>query len=270
MPARILIIEDNEANLELMSYLLKAFGYTTLAARDGKEGLEGARRERPDLIICDIQLPLVNGYEVARQIKADPTFSGIPLIAVTAFAMVDDRNKTLAAGFDGYLSKPIAPEKFVGQVEAFLRPAQHANSVAAVFESAAALPKPARRRTVLVTDDRQVNLELASSILGGSGYQVIATHRVDEALRLAREIVPDLILSDVCMGESSGYDFIQAVKADPRLKSIPFVFITSTMTIESERQKGLALGAARYLFRPIEPQDLLREIEACLADVGRG
>jgi len=109
LTARVLLIEDNAANMELMTYLLQAFGHATLAARDGKEGLEIAQREDPDLIVCDIQLPVMNGYEVARRIKADPALRNIPLVAVTAYAMVDDRRKTLAAGFDGYLTKPIAP-----------------------------------------------------------------------------------------------------------------------------------------------------------------
>ncbi len=118
--ARILVIEDNPTNLELISYLLKAFGHETLAATDGEKGLEVVRREMPDLIICDIQLPNMNGYEVARRLKADPALRAIPLVAVTAMAMVGDRDRVLAAGFDGYIPKPIAPETFVGQVEAFL------------------------------------------------------------------------------------------------------------------------------------------------------
>lgn len=122
MSARILVIEDNAANMELMTYLLQAFGCVTLTARDGIEGIEAAARERPDLIVCDLQLPLVSGYDVARQLKADPALRGIPLVAVTALAMVDDRGKALAAGFDGYISKPIAPETFAQQVRAFLRP----------------------------------------------------------------------------------------------------------------------------------------------------
>lgn len=120
MPARILVIEDNTANLELMTYLLKAFGHFTIAARDGEAGLETALRESLDLIICDIELPKLNGYEVAQQLKQHPTLRHVPLVAVTAYAMVDDRDKVLNAGFDGYISKPIEPELFVGQVEAFL------------------------------------------------------------------------------------------------------------------------------------------------------
>jgi two-component system cell cycle response regulator len=128
--ARILIIEDNPANLELMSYLLKAFGHTVSCATDGKAGIEAALGQLPDLILCDVQLPVLDGYEVARQLKAKAQTEGIPLIAATAFAMVGDREKLLAAGFDGYLSKPIEPETFVSQVEALL-PATKDDAVAA-------------------------------------------------------------------------------------------------------------------------------------------
>ena len=267
MATRILVIEDNAANMELMTYLLQAFGYSTLQARDGKEGLEAAGRERPDLIICDIQLPLMNGYDVARRIKADPALAGIPLLAVTAFAMVDDRQKTLAAGFDGYFSKPISPDTFVERVQEFLPPDQRASGASADLRvaSASAFAEP-RGQTVLVVDDKKDNRDLASSILEASGYRVVAAQGMREALLRAREVAPDLILSDVCMADGSGYDFIQLVKADPRLRSVPFVFLTSTMSSEGERKKGLALGAERFLFRPMESQDLLDEIEACLRE----
>ncbi|HVR37446.1 MAG TPA: response regulator [Methylomirabilota bacterium] len=124
MPARILIIEDNPASLELMTYLLNAFGHVLFTARDGAEGLAVARREKPDLIVCDIQLPGMDGHEVAREIKAGAGSGAIPLVAVTALAMVGDRDRILAGGFDGYISKPIDPETFVTQVEAFLPNAQ--------------------------------------------------------------------------------------------------------------------------------------------------
>jgi len=119
MSARILIIEDNPANLDLMTYLLNAFGYTVLTARDGEDGLEVARQEVPDLIICDVHLPTLDGYEVARWLKSHPQLHRIPLVAVTALAMVGDRSKILASGFDGYIAKPISPETFVQEVEKF-------------------------------------------------------------------------------------------------------------------------------------------------------
>jgi CheY-like chemotaxis protein len=122
MSYRILIIEDNPTNLELMTYLLRAFGHTTLAASDGEEGLEIARHESLDLIICDIQLPKLDGCAFARQLKCHPALRTIPLVAVTALAMVGDRDRVLEAGFDGYLAKPIAPRTFMSQIESFLRP----------------------------------------------------------------------------------------------------------------------------------------------------
>jgi CheY-like chemotaxis protein len=119
--ARLLIIEDHADNLELMRYLLTAFGHQPVAAMDGLAGLAAAARERPDLILCDLQLPGVDGLEVARRLKADAALRPVPLVAVTALAMVGDRERILAAGFDGYISKPIVPETFVPQIEAFLR-----------------------------------------------------------------------------------------------------------------------------------------------------
>jgi len=270
LTARILLIEDNAANMELMTYLLQAFGHATLVARDGKEGLETAQREHPDLIVCDIQLPVMNGFEVARRIKADPALRDIPLVAVTAYAMVDDRQKTLAAGFDGYLTKPIAPETFVRQLEAFMRPDLRSGSALPSFEATAASRSTSESGcTILVIDDKQVNLDFAVSLLGPSGYRVITAHGMHEALALARSAPPDLIVSDVCMLDGSGYDLIKEVKADARLRSIPFMFVTSTMTTEGERRKGLGLGAARFLFRPVEPQVLLSEIEGCLRESGK-
>jgi CheY-like chemotaxis protein len=118
--ARILVIEDNPANLDLMVYLLDAFGHTPLAATDGEVGIALIQNEKPHLIICDIQLPKLSGYEVVQWLKQEPALRDIPILAVTAYAMVGDRDKVLAAGFDGYLTKPIQPETFVPQVESFL------------------------------------------------------------------------------------------------------------------------------------------------------
>jgi len=119
LPIRILVIEDNPANMELMTYLLRAYGYALLTAVDGESGLETAAREAPDLIICDVHLPRLDGYAVVRILKRHPVLRNIPAIAVTALAMVGDREKLLDAGFDGYISKPIDPETFIGEIAKF-------------------------------------------------------------------------------------------------------------------------------------------------------
>jgi CheY-like chemotaxis protein len=126
MPARILVIEDNPINSELMAYLLRAFGHTILCASDGDEGLQMASRERPDLILCDVGLPRMDGCEVARALKANPALAEIPLVAVTASAMAEQRQRIVSAGFDGFLTKPFEVENFVAQVEQFLASAKAA------------------------------------------------------------------------------------------------------------------------------------------------
>ena len=117
MGGRILVIEDNLINLELITYLLKSFSYTVLSATNGDEGIDLAHSQRVDLIICDVHLPGMDGYQVARRLKEHPVLRNIPLVAVTALAMMGDREKVLAAGFDSYISKPIMPEKFIKQIE---------------------------------------------------------------------------------------------------------------------------------------------------------
>ncbi len=117
MPARILVIEDNPDNLALAIYLLRAAGYETVEACDGVQGVRAARDSRPDLIVCDLQMPVLNGFEVLQHLRVDPATRSIPVVAVTAFSMPGDRAKAEAAGFDGYLSKPIDPERFAQQIE---------------------------------------------------------------------------------------------------------------------------------------------------------
>lgn len=119
--SRILVVEDNETSLDLMTYLLEAFGHTPLVARDGLEGLEVACREKPDLILIDVHMPKMDGYELVQQLKRQPALQSTPLVAVTALAMVGDRERALIAGFDGYIAKPIDPETLPIQVETFLR-----------------------------------------------------------------------------------------------------------------------------------------------------
>jgi len=120
MKGKILVIEDNEQNLYLMTFILEKNGYQTITAQEGQAGIEAACRERPDLIILDIQLPVMDGYEVARRLKEKPESKDIPIVAVTSYAMVGDREKILAAGCKGYIEKPINPETFIDQLEKYL------------------------------------------------------------------------------------------------------------------------------------------------------
>jgi two-component system, cell cycle response regulator DivK len=118
MTKTILIIEDNEQNMYLTTFILEKNAYQVVQAWDGMEGIKQANLTQPDMILLDIQLPGMDGYEVARELRKNPNLKDIPIVAVTSYAMAGDREKVLAVGCDGYIEKPINPETFLGEVEA--------------------------------------------------------------------------------------------------------------------------------------------------------
>ena len=120
MSKRILVIEDTENNRRILSDLLINAGFEVLEAVDGEKGVAMAAESRPDLILMDIQLPIFDGYEATRRIKANPELRHIPIIAVTSYALSGDDAKALAAGCDGYFAKPFSPRVVLAKVRQFL------------------------------------------------------------------------------------------------------------------------------------------------------
>lgn len=125
MPKTVLIVEDNELNMKLFADILESRGYATLRTGEGLEALELARTWHPDLILMDIQLPAISGLEVTRWIKEEPDLAGIPVVAVTAFAMRGDEDRIRDAGCEAYIAKPISIRSFLETIEGFLRPEQN-------------------------------------------------------------------------------------------------------------------------------------------------
>ena len=120
MSRRILVVEDHEENRRIMRDLLTAAGYEMIEALTGEEGIVLAERERPDLILMDIQLPGLDGYETTRRIKAQPALRAIPIIAVTSYALSGDDVKALEAGCDAYVTKPFSPRALLAKMREFL------------------------------------------------------------------------------------------------------------------------------------------------------
>ena len=120
MPKTILIVEDNDLNMKLFNDLLQAHGYETVQTMDGRDVLQLAHKHRPDLIIMDIRLPEISGLEVTKMLKAEDELKGIPVIAVTAFAMKGDEQKFREGGCDGYIAKPISVPTFLETIAKFL------------------------------------------------------------------------------------------------------------------------------------------------------
>jgi two-component system, cell cycle response regulator DivK len=117
---RILVVEDQEDNRQILRDLLGNAGYELIEAENGEEALAAVARQRPDLILMDIQLPVMDGYEATRRIRTNPDLKSVPIIAVTSYALAGDESKALAAGCDGYVSKPYSPRELLAKVRAHL------------------------------------------------------------------------------------------------------------------------------------------------------
>ncbi|HOD15283.1 MAG TPA: response regulator [Spirochaetota bacterium] len=120
MYPKALIIEDNEDNQYLESLLLKQSGFSVITALDGREGIERARQALPDIIILDIQMPVMDGYETVACLKSDPVLRSIPVVGVSSYTLNVEREKALSLGFNGYIEKPIDPDSFVDEIRRFL------------------------------------------------------------------------------------------------------------------------------------------------------
>ncbi len=119
---KILVAEDNPANRELIREILEVHGYDVLEAANGLEALEQIEEKLPDLVLMDIQMPLIDGFETVSKLRKDPRFGKLPVIALTAYAMSGDEEKALMAGFDGYLSKPMDVKQLLQYLQQFSTP----------------------------------------------------------------------------------------------------------------------------------------------------
>jgi CheY-like chemotaxis protein len=125
---RILIVDDKATSRELLRTVLEKQGYAVIEAGDGEEALQKTRADNPDLILLDLQMPIRNGYEVLGELRSDPRYAALPIIALTASAMQGDREKALAAGFTGYLTKPVSLAHLRNEIQRVLAPENSASS----------------------------------------------------------------------------------------------------------------------------------------------
>ncbi|RNF29436.1 hypothetical protein NM04_17905 [Massilia aurea] len=266
--ARILIIEDNPANIELMSFLLGAYGHTPLSAADGPRGVAAARSERPDLIACDVNLPGMDGFAVLAALKTDPSLSGVPILAVTALAMAGDREKVLAAGFDGYISKPIEPESFVAELEAFLAAAPAASSVPA--SQPVPVPVPAQapsqgsraapeERTLLLVDDDRFMLGVLNDMLVGQPYRILSACSGEEALDVLDHEAVEVILCDQAMPGMRGTEVL--ARAAERYPKTVRLMLSGQPDL-SEIEAAIASGVADdHYVKPLGARTLRERID---------
>ena len=258
--AHILVAEDSPDIRELIRMLLEAAGHRVDTAPDGRSAVAATRESAPDLILMDLSLPIVSGWEATRQIRSDPATAGIPILAVTAHAMQGDRERALAAGCDGFIAKPIDEENFANQVASFIgaRPMilQERSRPRALRD------EPGR---ILLVDDQPEIAELLRHDLEADGHTVVTATRSEEALAVfERDSRFDLAILDVMLAGDSGYALTEALSG--RAESYLPVLLVTAGTID--REKAYAVGADDFIGKPIESLEL-RVRAASLIRTGR-
>lgn len=247
MHRKILVIEDNEQNRILMRQILKYQGYEVLEAADGAAGLAMAREHMPDLVLLDLQMPVMGGFAVIRELRKTPELSKLKVMAVTSFAMKGDREKALEAGFDEYVTKPIDTRKFVEIVKTIL-PVENMT-----------LKKP----IILCVDDEPANLKLIENILVPRGYEVISAANGEDALQKIKTLTIDLVLLDLMLPGMDGLQVSRKIKENKKYKNIPIIMHTAHSGVESYI-KSLSGEVFAYIHKPFEIEELVRIVRAAL------
>jgi len=258
--ATILVVEDSPDIRALMKLLLEAEGHRVALAGDGQAAIAATSRERPDLILMDLSLPVLSGWEAARQIKADPSIAATPILAVTAHAMHGDRERALAAGCDGFIPKPIDEETFGRQVTSFLpRITRHG-----------ALARPDRREggsenaesgRILLVDDTPEVAAVIRQDLEAEGHELVIASSASEASALFREDAAfDLAIVDVMLGAESGYELTAELIARSA-EYLPVLLVTAG---DLDRRKGYQVGADDYIGKPIDGDELRARVRSLM------
>jgi CheY-like chemotaxis protein len=289
------VVEDQPVNQELFRRRLAGRGFEVLVAQSGERAVELARAERPDLVLMDLGLTGIDGWEATRRLKADPATAGIPVIALSAHAAAEARQRAADAGCAEFETKPVAWDSLVAKIDAALaaRPAPAADDAAidlsggtpspgegpktfslrgpglsgvtpAPQQRPAAPPaaRPAGPR-VLVVEDNDPNRELLCRRLAALGYQTVEARTGREALALARSDRFDLVLLDLVLPEVDGYQVLREVKADAELGGLP-VIVLSAVDEADAATRCVEAGAEDFLTKPCDPAILRARIGAAL------
>ena len=243
---KILVIEDNDLNLKLINSLLKIGRYQSMEATDAESGIQLARESRPDLILMDIQLPGMDGLSATKILKADPELKNIPIVALTAHAMVGDEERARKAGCDGYLAKPIDTRKFLETIAHYLNGSNGEGQKAKIKKE-----NPlSNKHKVLIVDDEPLNVKLLSTAFCPERYQTFTAHGGEEALEKVAKDSPDLILLDIMMPDLDGIEVTRRLKGNPDTEHIPIILVTGLDERDCKSQ-GLEAGADEFLRKPV-------------------
>ncbi len=275
-PARILAVDDEPQNLELLEALLVPAGYEVLLAGGGQEGLTMAQRERPDLILLDLMMPGVSGFEVCARLKTDPETRDIPVLFVTALSTVGDKERALAMGGDDILTKPFQRPELLARVEALLKVghlnrdldealaslhAREADRHARRPQGRPLAPPASSAPVILAVDDDALARQLYADALHEKGYLVHTADSGAQALEIARREPIDVVLLDILMPGMSGLEVLASL--GELIPDSPVIIITAHPTSENAIA-ALRLGAFDFIVKGFKTEMMLATVSRAL------
>jgi len=273
--SRILVVDDDPMNVKLVTALLKKDGYEIFTAGNGVEALDEVRQQQPDLILMDVMMPIMDGYQATRELKDDPLTAGIPIIMITALNGTEDKVHGLRCGADEFLTKPVNSAELLARTKSMLRLKQYQDQLLLRTRSEKAFnnqPDPAAtvgtglsaRPKVLLVEDSEKDVRLLSGQIKDQGYDVHVAHDGEEALQKIMSSAIDLVLLDIFLPGMDGFEVCQHLKAQADTRDIQVVLITCLKDLEG-KVKGMELGADDYLVKPIDSRELAARVKALLA-----
>ena len=282
---KILLVEDNEMNRDMLSRRLKRRGYQVVIAVNGSEGVSMSISENPDLVLMDMSLPVMDGWEATRQLKANEQTKSIPVLALTAHAMSGDREKALEAGCDDYDTKPIELPRLLSKIEELLAkdnqsPVEEVSSSATVEAIATASDFSEENNsdfseennkgkqlpvqgTILVVNEDETNRDLLSQQIEGLGYRVIAVANSQEALEKIEQGNYDLLLLDTTISDTESCELLERLNTSEVGRNLPAIAILAWDQIDNAA-KYIQRGAVDYLPKPFNSTLLQTRINTCL------
>ncbi len=264
MSARILVVDDNPLNLKLLTAKLTHDYYIVSTAENGHETLEKAAKEKPDIILLDVMMPGMDGFEACKRLKSNPETAYIPVVMVTALSDTADRVRGLEAGADDFLTKPINDIALMSRVRSLLRlkvmmdewRLREATSQQLGVESKPENIDISMGGRALVLEDDPIQKELISNILRLAAVTVTSVDKIPAAAEMARDNQFDLVYVSLDLRAEDGLLLCSMLRAAEATRQLPVLLVGNDSEM-TRIAKGLDLGANDYLIRPIEPNELL-------------
>lgn len=269
MSARVLVVDDILPNVKLLEAKLSSEYYDVLTAMNGEEALRRVAEESPDLVLLDVMMPGMDGFEVCTKIKQNPKTAHIPVVMVTALTDSNDRVRGLDAGADDFLSKPINDIALMARVRSLVRlkmstdewriRSNTANQLGVVDEDAGLMSEPAENANILIVEDKSFELKKMEGTLFGAHHNVVAVESGIDAMEMIAAHDFDLLIVSLNLDHEDGLRLCSHLKSNERTRSIPLVMIGGDDDMKRIAH-GLEIGAHDYILRPVDRNELLARV----------